>query len=160
MAFIAVSFALVLFGLDRVVSKYLLGFGLVGSAIAGAFYTFGITTPFSMVVILELMQSGNAISFALVAALVATCVDCLLFSVVKNALEKNTEKIMEKLHCNFAKLSAAFPVLGFFAFGMPVPDEIALALMSLGKINLHKLFIVVFLSKFMILLLLWKAIIV
>lgn len=158
LAFIAASVAIVLLGFDKIVSGHLAGLGIAGVAAAGAFYTLGATTPFAMIVIIELMGGKNAVAYAFLAAFTAAAVDCFLFSTVKDALERNAEKIREKLHSGrFKRFSRLFPIAGFFAFGLPVPDEIAIALTAFGKIRTLKLFVVVFFAKFFTLLAVWHA---
>lgn len=151
------SLVLVFFGLDRVVSSHLVGLGLLGAALAGMFYTFGITTPFSMAVIVDLMHAEEAFRIAFFACVAAATVDCLLFSVVRDALEANTKDIMKKIRAMGNGLSAVFPIAGFFVFGLPLPDEIALALMEMSEIKLSRLWLIVFFSKFITLLMLWAA---
>jgi len=156
--FILASFLLVFLGLDRAVSIYLLGLGPLGALIAGAFYTLGATTPFAMVVVLELMKLGDPLQVAFFACLSAAAVDTALFMAVKDALEKNSAALMKKLHKRFDAYSYAFPAAGFFVFGMPLPDELGLALMEMTRINPLKLAAVVFAAKFLTLLLLFGAI--
>jgi len=156
-AFLLASFLLVFFGYDKVVSAHLLGLGMFGAALAGAFYTLGSTTPFAMVVLLDLMQLENPYAVAFAACAAATLVDCLLFQSFKAALEKNAKRLMKYFHGKFSKISGTFPYAGFFIFGLPVPDEIGLALMEMTTINIYKLGTVIFCAKFLTLLLLWKA---
>jgi len=153
------SFLLVIAGFDKIVSSYLVSFGAAGAAVAGAFYTLGATTPFAMVVLLELMQHENAILVAAVACASAALVDCLLFSVVRDALERNAKKMLASTRRKFSAFSGAFPVAGFFVFGLPLPDELGLALMEMTKIELLKLAVVIFLAKFVTLLMLSAAIV-
>lgn len=155
--FILASFFLVFLGLDRLASEYLLGFGLAGAAAAGAFYTLGATTPFAMVVILEQMQSGNAYAVAFAACLAASLVDTALFMAVRGALERNAAKLIAMLRTRFSRFSGAFPVAGFFVFGLPLPDELGIALMEMGSIDPVKVAIVVFSAKFATLLLMFSA---
>jgi len=156
-AVLLASFLLVFMGLDKVVSGYLVSFGAAGAALAGAFYTFGATTPFAMVVILELMQTENALLVALVASMSGALVDCLFFSVVRDALERNAKRILASTRKRFSAFSNAFPVAGFFVFGLPLPDELGLALMEMTRIELLKLALVIFLAKFVTLLMLSAA---
>ena len=155
--FILASFILVFLGLDRAVSIYLLGLGMLGALIAGAFYTLGATTPFAMVVVLELMALGDPLPVAFFACLSAAAVDSALFMAVKGALERNSALLMKKLHRQFDSYSSVFPVAGFFVFGMPLPDELGLALMEMTTINPLRLAAVVFAAKFITLFLLFSA---
>lgn len=156
-AFLLISFLLVLFGFDKEISAYLLGMGVLGAGIAGGFYTLGVTTPFAMVVILDLMRLENAYTVVAVACAAATLVDCALFYIFRAALEKNAKKLMKYFHGKFKRFSGAFPYAGFFVFGLPLPDEIGLALMEMTTINIFKLGAVIFCAKFIMLILAWKA---
>jgi hypothetical protein len=156
-AFLLLSFALVFFGFDKSVSDYLQGLGIVGALMGGAFYTFGITTPFAMVVVLELMRGGNALIVAWFACLAATAVDCFFFILVRDALERNAKKLRGYFHSRFGGYSPAFPIAGFLVFGLPIPDEIGLALMEMTDIKIFRLALVIFCAKFITLLIFWKA---
>ena len=156
-SFIMFSFLLVFLGLDRAVSSYLLGLGILGAAIAGAFYTFGITTPFAMVVILELMKMENGFLVAISSCLAATAVDCYLFHTVRDTLAANAKKQIEYFHAKFRCFKPLFPAAGFFIFGLPIPDEIGLALIEMSEIKLAKLALIIFSAKFLTLILIWKA---
>lgn len=157
-ASILASFVLVFLGLDRWAAAQLMTLGLAGAAIAGAFYTLGATTPFAMVVILELMQSSaSPYIVALVACAAASLVDCALFSIVKDSLEKNAAKLVANARRWFSRIPNAAPIAGFFVFGMPLPDELGLALMEMTTIRLGKLAAVIFLAKFLTLLILFSA---
>lgn len=156
-AVLLASFLLVLLGFDKAVSSQLLALGNIGAAIAGAFYTFGITTPFSMVVLLDLMRLENGYAVAFFACITATAVDCYFFYALRRALEKNAKRLMAYFHKKFGRLAYFFPATGFFVFGLPLPDEIGLALMEMTDIKLAKLAAVIFFAKFLTLVLLWKA---
>jgi len=158
-SFILLSFILVFAGIDKEVTSYLLSFGSAGAFVAGVFYTLGITTPFAMVVILEIMRASDPAVAAILASFSAAAVDCLLFLMVRDALESSARQLMEKIRKKFEKASAIFPLAGLMVFGMPLPDELGLALMEMTKIELPKLFAVVFIAKLLTLLMLWKALV-
>jgi len=155
--FILASFIFVFAGLDKLVSAWLLGLGLFGAAIAGAFYTLGATTPFSMVVILELMRMGDPQQVAFVACLSAALADCLLFFAVRDTLERNAKRLTDSIREKIDRFSLAAPVAGFFVFGLPLPDELGLALLQFTKLDFVKLFITIFAAKFITLIMFWKA---
>ena len=157
--FIFVSFALVLLGADRIVSGYLLTLGPIGAVLAGAFYTLGATSPFAIVVVLELMSRGNPLAVAILASLSATVVDCFLFAAFKDVLEANTKQLVSVLHSRFQRFSAVFPFVGFFVFALPLPDELGLALVEFTTIDFQKLGAMVFCAKFLTLVLAWGALV-
>ena len=153
LSFLIVSFLLVVLGFDKIISGYLVGLGLLGALIAGAFYTLGTTTPFAIVVILELMKVENPLTVAFVASLGATVVDCVMFVVFRDALERSSKKILARLRSRSRKFSVAFPFLGFFMFGLPIPDELGMALMEITTIDVVKLGMIIFFAKFVTLVL-------
>lgn len=155
--FILASFIFVFAGLDRLVSAWLLGLGIFGAVIAGAFYTLGATTPFSMVVILELMKMGDPQQVAFAACLSAALADCLLFFSVRDALEQNARRLTESIRAKIDRFPLAAPLAGFFVFGLPLPDELGLALLQFTQLDFPKLFIIIFAAKFLTLILFWKA---
>jgi hypothetical protein len=153
-----ISIILILLGLDKVISVQLSKFGVLGAVVAGAFYTFGISTPMAMAVIIDMMQMDGALSFALTASITAATVDCVLFSVMRDTLESNSKKLLQNIRKNHKWLMQFSPAIGFFIFGLPLPDELALALLEITKINLSKLWAVVFLAKLITLILIWKVV--
>ncbi|MFA6214438.1 MAG: hypothetical protein WC717_04135 [Candidatus Micrarchaeia archaeon] len=155
--FVLASFALVFMGFDREAAGYLRGMGLAGAAIAGAFYTLGATTPIAMVVLLEMMQMGSPYAVAVAACLSATLVDCLLFAAIRETLEKNTRKIMKSARKGLKRFPTAAPVAGFFVFGLPLPDELGLALMEFTTIDIPKLAAVIFAAKLLTLFMFFAA---
>ncbi|MCX8197998.1 MAG: hypothetical protein N3F07_02270 [Candidatus Micrarchaeota archaeon] len=156
-SFILLTFMLVLAGVDRDISLRLFEFGDYGALLAGVFYTLGITTPLSMVVILELMKLNSPFASAFLAALSAATANLLLFLAVRKSLEKNARGILESIDRKFSRAKAAYPIVGFFVFGLPLPDELGLALMGMTTIEPLKLWLAVFLAKFFTLILFWKS---
>jgi len=147
--FILLSFVLLMLGADRIISSYLQGMGRTGAFVAGFFYTFGVTTPMAMVVILEQMKAGDAIYVAVLSSLSASALDTVLFTAFRDTLETNAKKLRRYYKTRFGKFAWAFPMSGFFVFGLPLPDELGLALVGLSKIRPHVVAVVIFLSKFL-----------
>lgn len=159
LSFIFVSFLLIMWGFDKVVSGYLVNLGPLGAFIAGAFYTLGATSPFAMVVSLELMNAENPWMIAFFVSFSAMIVDCFLFMALKETLENSTKRIVNRLQAKTNKFSSTFPVFGFLVFGLPLPDELGLALMEMTTIDLVKLGAVIFCSKFLTLMAIRMALI-
>lgn len=141
-------------GLDLSIASSLHGLGPLGYAVAGAFYTFGLTTPTAFVVILDMMRANGPYAVAIAAAASAALVDTVLFMLVKEQLEKNVAYLMKRIR----KMTGdggkpAFQAAGFLTFGLPLPDELALAFMEIGEIKPVRLFAIVFCAKSAVLLL-------
>lgn len=157
-AAILIAIAIHFFGWDQIIATNVHSFGLFGSFLVGAFYTFGLTTPTAFILILEIMAINDAISTAIAAAFSAAMVDTILFLLLKDQLEKNTVKIIGLIRKKISGFNMAFPIVGFFIFGSPLPDELGLALMGIIEIKPLKIFIIVFLAKVITLLLAYNAI--
>ncbi|MGV8176304.1 MAG: hypothetical protein ACP5NX_00700 [Candidatus Bilamarchaeaceae archaeon] len=141
-------------GLDLSIASSLHGLGPLGYAVAGAFYTFGLTTPTAFVILMDMMRANNPYSVAIVAAASAALVDTVLFMLVKEQMEKNVADLMKrirKMTGDGGKL--ALQAAGFLTFGLPLPDELALAFMEMGEIRPVRLFAIVFCAKSAVLLL-------
>jgi hypothetical protein len=83
--------------------------------------------------------------------------DCLLFSVVRDALEASTKRLVQEIHGCSRSYSSACSVAGFFVFGLPLPDELGLAMMEMTEIKIIRLWFIIFFSKLVMLLVLWGA---
>ncbi|MFH1779704.1 MAG: hypothetical protein ABH803_00985 [Candidatus Micrarchaeota archaeon] len=144
-------------GIDSGTAAFLHSLGLIGAAITGAFYTFGVTTPFAIIFLLEMMNSNNAVLIALIAALTAASFDVVLFNLVKKELEKNAGKQLKKIRKKIGNHNIFLSALGFFLFGSPFPDELALAFMEITKIKPIKIWVTIFAAKFVTLMLAYTA---
>lgn len=157
--FIAITVGILVFvsGLDREISSELHSLGIFGSFVAGAFYTFGITTPTAFIILIEMMEINGAIVVALSASIVAAAVDTILFVFVRKQLEKNASKIMKGVHKRFGRNILFYPI-GFFIFGTPLPDELGLAFMQISEIKPVKIFLVIASAKFITLMITYSAV--
>lgn len=158
LTFLAISFFFIYIDYDKEIANYLVNFGLIGGMIAGLFYTFGISTPFAMAVIIDLMSVEKPFAITLLASMSAATLDCILFSVFKDILEKKAKFLKAKINKIVKKLNGLVPVFGFMVFGLPLPDELGLAMLGMTKIKIHVLWFIVFLSKFVMLSILWLSI--
>ena len=154
---ILVAIVLHVSGMDMEIATYVKGMGMVGGLLVGAFYTFGITTPSAFIIILEMMAMNGAFATAIAASLSAAFVDMVLFYIIREQLEKSTVKILAKMRERTRAASIAFPVVGFLIFGLPIPDEIGLAMMGITTIKPTSIFAIAFLSKLMMLLISYGA---
>lgn len=146
------------FNLDEVLSTAVYNLGIFGSFLAGAFYTFGLTTPTAFLILIETMSLNNYVLVAITASFSAALVDTILFMLVKKELEKNAAGLIKKIRKRFGKQNFIFSFIGFFLFGSPLPDELGLAFMQIVKIEPLKIWIIVFCAKVLTLILTYKAI--
>lgn len=145
-------------GVDEWVASQLLEYGILGAFGAGVFYTSGLTTPFAMLIIADLMKMNDPLAVALAAAFGAAIMDFVLFKLLKKELEMRVKKMMRYIQKKLAWLNGAAPVIGFFVFGSPLPDELGLALMEFTNVDALKLAVIVFFAKLITLMLIFKYI--
>jgi hypothetical protein len=159
---IAIIIAIVihLLGWDIILAKDIHSYGIFGSFLVGAFYTFGLTTPTAMVLIVEIMRMNNFLLTAATAAFSAAIVDTALFMLLRGPLEKNAGTLLTGINNKFGKFRPAYPIVGFFIFGLPLPDELGIALMEITSINPRSIFILVFFAKLITLILAYGAIVI
>jgi len=155
---ILIAVTIYFLGFDKVIISQISSLGIYGSIIIGCFYTFGLTTPTAMLLIIEMMNIDNYIIVAILASLGAACVDTFFFIMVKQRLEESTKKILDKIRKKIERVNFVFPILGFFVLGSPLPDEIGLALMEITEIKSVNIFVIVFLAKVITLILTFNAI--
>ena len=155
---IALAVLLHLSGMDWKIAAFLTSLGVLGAALTGAFYTFGLTMPFAFMLLLEMMSANNFVLTAFVASLTAAVIDVSLFILVKKQLEKNARELMKSLHQKVGEHNIVFSAIGFFMFGSPLPDELALAFMQISEIRPVRLGIIVFLAKFTTLMITYAAV--
>jgi len=136
-------------GLGGRISGYLSGLGILGAVVAGFFYSSGITTPFALLALKDLLASGNGLIVATVAALSAALADSLMLSSGEGLIGKRR---LSSLRKRMGRFSFLLVFLGFLVFGSPAPDEAGIALMGLAGIGRMRFFAIVFLAKFVTLL--------
>lgn len=144
---IGMAYTIHYFKIDLILSQNLHSLGILGAAIAGAFYTFGLTTPSAFIILLEIMAMNNYLLVAFVASLTAAIVDTILFSLLKKQLEENAKKLMDAIHKKVGKHNLIFSIIGALMFGLPLPDEFGLAFMQISEINAKKIGAIVFSAK-------------
>lgn len=134
-------------GMDKILAAQLASLGVAGAFFAGMFYTSAITTPFSMIIVLDLMKAEGPFLIAIFASLGAAIVDCSIYSIFRKEVQKNAKKIMSALRKKTTVLKPFFPLFGFVVFGTPMPDELGIALMQISDLKPLQLGAIVFSSK-------------
>lgn len=116
---------------------------LIGSFLAGLFFTSVFTTAPAIVTLGEIAASGQAVPTAAVGALGAVLGDLVLFAVIRDRL---SDHLMEHLKATrgwarFALLarSRSFRWFSFFVGGLiiasPFPDELGISLLGFSKMR-------------------------
>lgn len=131
------------------------GLTLVGSFVAGLFFTSILTTAPAIVVLGELAQNTSLIGVAAVGALGAVCGDYLLFWLVKGGVARDVEYLVS--HSGAKRLKALFhtklfhrllPLVGALVIASPLPDELGLALLGISKISKERFLLISFIMNF------------
>jgi len=150
LAIIGVSVILGIFLAQTDILKNLLSsassYIIIGSFLAGMFWTSAFTVVPASVAILEIARMNSIWPVALAASVGAFFADVIIFRFIKDDLD---EDIMEFInHSRFHirrfhflwKLKAfrwMFSILGAIIIASPLPDDIGLAIMGLSKTNTH-----------------------
>ncbi|MES2087992.1 MAG: hypothetical protein V4467_03310 [Patescibacteria group bacterium] len=152
--------AVVAYGLVRsgVVSHFLSateGYKVIGSFIAGIFFTSAFTIAPASVALAGLAASGPMFVVAFWGALGAVFGDLLLFFFIRDVFADDLIKVLRKFwrkhffasfHLGFLKW--LLPVLGGIIIASPLPDELGLALMGVSKTRLIFLIPISFVFNF------------
>ncbi len=118
----------------------LLPFGLLGSFLAGIFFSYGFTAAPAIAVLLILAKEQNLLLTGLIAGLGALIGDLIIFKFIKYSFADEIEKLsQEKSINNFnhhlsKKLKKyLLAILGGFIIASPLPDEIGVSLLAACK---------------------------
>ncbi len=127
-------------------------FGYIGAFIAGILFVSTFTVATGAVVLLVLAEKLSPIEIGIIAGLGAVIGDFIIFKFVKDGLVEEVEEVYEKIDHNnhLLKLlhtkyfSWMFPVFGAVIIMSPLPDEIGVSLMGIGKIKTYQFLILSF----------------
>lgn len=118
-------------------------FGYIGAFVAGMFFTYSLTVPFSTVVLIALGNSLNPFIIAVLGGFGAVMSDYIIFLFVKEKLVDELKLVQKELKLTFLNRFSKSKVLGFilpaiagFIIASPLPDEIGVAI--LGSIKYDK----------------------
>jgi hypothetical protein len=113
-------------------------YGYLGAFFGGFFYSYGFTSPFSVVLFAALAETLNPTVAAVLGGFAAMISDYLIFKSVKNELKKPIRIDHYKIKIPRAK-SKAFLLLSLplaaFIIGSPLPDELAAALLGFEDLD-------------------------
>lgn len=126
-------------------------FSIVGSFVAGIFFTSVFTITASAVILVEIAKHTDPLIVALFGAFGALIGDLALFTLVKDKVTKNVDVLIQKashghpvaiFHLEFLKWLN--PILGAIVIASPLPDELGLALLGFSKLKPSTLVIILF----------------
>ena len=118
-------------------------YGLLGSFVAGLFFTSIFTTAPSVVALGELSQMQSIIQVAFVGAAGAMLGDLLIFQFIRDKLSEHLMDLMKdelsgakrkfRHHLKFFRWFTFF--IGGLIIASPLPDELGVGLLGLSKMN-------------------------
>jgi len=115
---------------------------ILGSFLAGMFFTSAFTVPPSIVILGQIAQVNSPYVVAFWGALGALAGDLVIFCFVKDTLAQDLMSLMKKnkrqklwhiLHSRYFRWILSF--IGALVIASPLPDEIGLAMMGFSKMK-------------------------
>jgi hypothetical protein len=123
------------------IEKFVLGlgdYGYLGAFIGGFFYSYGVTSPFSVVLFAALAENIDTTIAAVLGGSTAMVSDYLIFKSVEERLKKPIRIDHHKIKIPKVKsklfLLLSLP-LAAFIIGSPLPDEFAAALLGIEGLD-------------------------
>lgn len=121
------------------------GFGYLGAFLGGLLFSSSFTIFFSLAVLTAISQELSPVIVSLVAGFGAVLGDIVFLRFFKDEIVKDLEPIYEQLGGNHLHkilhtkyFSWTLPVLGAAIIASPLPDEIGVSLLGLGKLSPRK----------------------
>jgi hypothetical protein len=123
----------------------------VGAFFGGFFYTYGITTPFSIAVLLVVGQKLNPLLVAIVGAFGSLISEYIIYTFArkqaKRFIKKNSNlEINRILKSGFLKKIS--PLIAGLIIASPLPDELAAGLMGIECYDVKKFLLLTFSFNF------------
>lgn len=141
------------------------GFKMLGSFIAGLFFTSVFTTTPAIVTLAELSQSTSVFNVAFVGAIGSVLGDLIIFRFVRDSLSEHIATIIKKRRIGKKKATkkqlTAFRWISFvvaaFIIASPLPDELGISLLGLSKLKMSWFIVLAFFGNFLGILLIGLA---
>ncbi|MEK7579025.1 MAG: hypothetical protein AAB460_00625 [Patescibacteria group bacterium] len=132
------------------------GAHILGSFLAGIFFTSGFTIAPASVALLEIAKTTPPLLVALWGAIGATVGDLIIFFFIRDAFVddlvgafKTSHTVAGILsHLHFALLRWVLPIIGAIIIASPLPDELGLACLGVSKIRIRYLIPLAFVFNF------------
>ena len=124
-------------------------YGYLGAAIAGFFFSYGITTPIAMVALAALGSSLNPIYVALIGGTCAAISDFIIYFFAARKLSATERKIEKKyLSKKYSRVwHAAAPIVAGLIIASPLPDELAAGILGALKFDKKRFLIFVWVAE-------------
>ena len=124
-----------------------------GAFAAGIFYSYGMTTPFSIAALMLMAGSIDPFALAGLAAAGATLSNAIMLHSFSRNLG-NTIHITQRISFQVPKADSIWQKLGLSGLGglvlmSPFPDEIATIIFGISRVDIWKLVVLSFIFKFL-----------
>lgn len=151
-----IAFFLIRFGVVQNLVSSINELKIIGSFVAGFFFTSAFTIAPAAIALTEIAQSTSPVTVAFWGALGSLVGDLVIFLFVR---DRFSDDVIEVLHTfkNERKIRNFFkrgffrwlsPVLGALIIASPLPDELAIALMGISKVRMSLFIPIVFVMSF------------
>ena len=134
---------LVRIGAVQSILSFSLSIKLLGSFVAGLFFTSIFTTSFAIVALGEIAQTNSIALVALLGACGATIGDLFLFKFVKNDITEDVRDLIKFTHYR-ARLLHIYhrkifryltPLVGALIIASPLPDELGIMMLGFSRVR-------------------------
>ncbi|MDQ3076962.1 MAG: hypothetical protein M3Q63_02855 [bacterium] len=131
-------------------------FAILGSFLAGIFFTSAFTIAPASIILAELAGHHSPYVVALCGAAGAMVGDLIIFLFIRDRVSRDISYILKKI--KFEKLLSLFhlgflrvlsPFIGALIIASPLPDELGIAMMGMSKMKTYVLIPVAFLMNFL-----------
>ncbi len=119
------------------------GFRVLGSFVAGLFYTSIFTVAPATVAFSEIAKNSGTLSIALIGGLGAVIGDALILIFLRRNITDDTAVELSRSRYRVIRsaersplMRAAFALIGAAVIASPLPDELGLALMGISRVKL------------------------
>jgi hypothetical protein len=143
----------VLSGTLQVFLQNLGSYGYLGGILAGFFYTYGVTSPFSIATFFILAESLNPWMLAFLGALASLVSEFIIYDFSRLECKRllRSHKLMglriPKIKSNILKKLS--PILAGFIIASPLPDELAAVLLGSENYGIKKFMVMAFAFNFL-----------
>lgn len=140
---VLLAWALVRVGVIQTILSFSLSMKLLGSFVAGLFFTSVFTTSFAIVALGGIAQMNSVVLVALLGACGATIGDLFLFKFVKNDITEDIQDLIKLTHYR-SRLAHIYhrkifryltPFVGALIIASPLPDELGIMMLGLSRVR-------------------------
>jgi len=152
---VVVSILLIKLGLVEYSLALSANAGIVGSFVAGLFFTSLFTTVPAIAVLGEIATTQSLFLTAFVGAIGAVMGDLVLFTFLKGHVSNNIDELLKEKHIR--RFTSVFrlplfkwvtPFIGALVIASPLPDELGLTLMGVSRLSPAALIPISFVMNF------------